>query len=141
MTPSDINLVKDSFRKIVPIADQAAALFYARLFELDPALRPMFRGDMREQGRKLMAMIATAVAALERLDEIVPAIRQLGARHVAYGVQEEHYATVGAALLWTLEKGLGPEFTPAVKSAWTTTYSLLANVMIDASRNGQSAAA
>jgi len=141
MTPSDINLVKDSFRKIVPIADQAAALFYARLFELDPALRPMFRGDMREQGRKLMAMIATAVAALERLDEIVPAVRQLGARHVTYGVHEEHYATVGAALLWTLEKGLGSEFPPAVKSAWTTTYSLLANVMIDASRNGQSAAA
>lgn len=141
MTPSDINLVKDSFRKIVPIADQAAALFYARLFELDPSLRPMFRGDMREQGRKLMAMIATAVAALERLDEIVPAVRQLGARHVAYGVQEEHYATVGAALLWTLEKGLGPEFTPAVRAAWTTTYTLLANTMIDASRSGQPAAA
>lgn len=141
MTPSDITLVKDSFRKIVPIADQAAALFYARLFELDPSLRPMFRGDMREQGRKLMAMIATAVAALERLDDIVPAVRQLGVRHVAYGVQEDHYATVGAALLWTLEKGLGSEFTPAVRSAWTTTYTLLANTMIDASRNGQPVAA
>lgn len=141
MTPSDITLVKDSFRKIVPIADQAAALFYARLFELDPALRPLFRGDMHEQGRKLMTMIATAVAALERLDTIVPAVRQLGARHVGYGIREEHYATVGAALLWTLEKGLGPEFTPAVKSAWTTTYTLLANTMIDASRSAQAAAA
>jgi len=141
MTPADITLVKDSFRKIVPIADQAAALFYARLFELDPSLRLLFRGDMREQGRKLMAMIATAVAALERLDQIVPAVRALGARHVGYGVREEHYATVGAALLWTLEKGLGADFTPAVKSAWTTTYTLLANTMIDAARSGQPAAA
>lgn len=141
MTPSDITLVKDSFRKIVPIADQAASLFYARLFELDPSLRALFRGDMHEQGRKLMAMIATAVAALERLDTIVPAVRQLGARHAGYGVTEDHYATVGAALLWTLEKGLGADFTPAVKSAWVATYTLLANTMIDASRSAQTAAA
>jgi nitric oxide dioxygenase len=141
MAPSDITLVKDSFRKIVPIADQAAALFYARLFELDPSLRPMFRGDMHEQGRKLMAMIATAVAALERLDTIVPAVRQLGARHAGYGIREEHYATVGAALLWTLEKGLGSDFTSPVKSAWTTTYTLLANTMIEAARTPQPAAA
>jgi hemoglobin-like flavoprotein len=141
MTPSDITLVKNSFRQVVPIADQAAALFYARLFELDPSLRPLFRGDMQEQGRKLMAMIATAVAALERLDTIVPAVRQLGARHAGYGVQEDHYATVGTALLWTLEKGLGSDFTPAVKSAWTTTYTLLANTMIDAARSAQPTAA
>ncbi|MCX6954744.1 MAG: globin family protein [Verrucomicrobia bacterium] len=141
MTPSDITLVKDSFRKIVPIADQAASLFYARLFELDPSLRALFRGDMHEQGRKLMAMIATAVGALERLDTIVPAVRQLGARHAGYGVTEDHYATVGAALLWTLEKGLGADFTPAVKAAWTATYTLLANTMIDAARSAQTAAA
>src|SRR4051812_25668595 len=104
MNSADIQLVKDSFRKIVPIADQAAALFYARLFELNPQLRAMFRGDMSEQGRKLMSMIAMAVASLERLDEIVPTIQALGARHVGYGVEEEDYATVGAALLWTLEK-------------------------------------
>jgi hemoglobin-like flavoprotein len=140
MSPAEITLVKDSFRKIVPIADQAAALFYARLFELDPSLRPLFRGDMHEQGRKLMTMIATAVAALERIDAIVPAVRQLGARHVGYGVREEHYATVGEALLWTLEKGLGPEFTPAVKAAWTSTYTLLANTMIDAQRAAHAAA-
>ncbi len=132
MTPTEIFLVKDSFRKVVPIADQAAALFYARLFELDPELRHMFRGDMLEQGRKLMAMIATAVAALERVDAIVPAVRALGMRHASYGVSEEHYATVGAALLWTLERGLGAEFTPAVRDAWTSTYSLLANTMIEA---------
>ena len=140
MTPIDITLVKDSFRKIVPIADQAAALFYARLFELDPNLRPLFGGDMAEQGRKLMTMIATAVASLERLDTIVPAVRALGVRHAGYGVEEEHYATVGAALLWTLEKGLGPEFTSAVRDAWTTTYSLLANTMIEAQREAQAAA-
>lgn len=134
MTLSDITLVKDSFRKVVPIADQAAALFYARLFELDPALRHLFGGDMIEQGRKLMTMIATAVASLERLDTILPAVRQLGARHAGYGVDEEHYATVGAALLWTLEKGLGADFTPAVRDAWTSTYSLLANTMIEAQR-------
>jgi hemoglobin-like flavoprotein len=134
MTPTEITLVKDSFRKLLPIAEQAAALFYARLFELDPSLRPMFRGDLHEQGRKLMTMIATAVASLERLDQIVPAVRALGARHAGYGIAEAHYATVGAALLWTLERGLGPEFTPAVRDAWATTYSLLANTMIEAQR-------
>jgi hemoglobin-like flavoprotein len=139
VTPTEINLVKDSFRRVLPIADQAAALFYARLFELDPSLRPLFRGDMAEQGRKLMTMIATAVQALERLDTIVPVVRQLGARHAGYGVKEEHYATVGAALLWTLEKGLGPEFTPAVRNAWTSVYSLLANTMMDAARHAHAA--
>lgn len=134
MTPSQVTLVKDSFRKVLPIADQAAALFYARLFELDPSLRPLFRGDMTEQGRKLMTMIATAVAALERLDTIVPAVRALGARHAGYGVKPEHYGTVGNALLWTLEKGLGPEFTPAVRDAWTSVYTLLANTMMEAAR-------
>ncbi len=140
MTSAEIHLVKDSFRQIVPIADQAAALFYARLFELDPALRHLFRGDMREQGRKLMTMIAVAVQSLERIDTLVPAVRQLGARHAGYGVTEDHYATVGAALLWTLEKGLGPAFTPAVRDAWTSTYSLLANTMIEAQREAALAA-
>lgn len=140
MSPSEVQLVKASFLKVVPIADQAAALFYARLFELDPGLRLLFRGDMQEQGRKLMSMVATAVASLERLEAIVPAVRALGMRHTAYGVTEEHYATVGAALLWTLEKGLGPEFSPAVREAWTSTYSLLANTMIEAQREAALAA-
>lgn len=141
MNPAEIALVKNSFRQIVPIADQAAALFYARLFELDPSLRRLFRGDMTEQGRKLMAMIAAAVAALEKLDTLVPAVRALGARHGGYGVTEDHYATVGAALLWTLEKGLGPEFTPEVRAAWVSVYSLLANTMIEAQRAAAPAAA
>lgn len=141
MSPVEITLVKDSFRKVVPIADQAAALFYARLFELDPALRPLFRGDMNEQGKKLMTMIATAVASLERIDTLVPVVRELGVRHAGYRVKEEHYATVGAALLWTLEKGLGPDFTPAVRAAWTTTYTLLANTMMEAARHARAVAA
>lgn len=134
MTSSEITLVKDSFRLVVPIADQAAALFYARLFELDPSLRPMFRGDLHEQGRKLMTMLAAAVAALERPEALLPTVRQLGARHAGYGVQEKHYVTVGAALLWTLEKGLGAGFTTEVRAAWTKLYTLIANTMIDASR-------
>jgi nitric oxide dioxygenase len=140
MTPTEITLVKESFRKVLPIADQAAALFYARLFELDPSLRPLFRGDLPEQGRKLMTMIATAVASLERLERIVPAVRALGARHSGYGVAEEHYATVGTALLWTLEKGLGSEFTPTVRDAWASTYALLATTMIEAQREAAVAA-
>jgi nitric oxide dioxygenase len=134
MTSTDVALVQNSFRKLVPIADQAAALFYARLFELDPELRPLFRGNLHEQGRKLMSMIAAAVSALNQPDTILPIVRNLGARHAGYGVKEEHYATVGAALLWTLEKGLGPEFTAAVRQAWTETYALLANTMIEAQR-------
>jgi hemoglobin-like flavoprotein len=141
MNASDITLVKDSFRKVAPIADQAAALFYARLFELDPSLRPLFEGDMVAQGRKLMTMLATAVAALEQVDRLLPVLRQLGARHAGYGVQEEHYATVGTALLWTLEKGLGADFTPEVREAWTKTYVLIANTMIDAARTARTVAA
>lgn len=135
MTSTDINLVKDSFRQLLPIADQAAALFYARLFELEPDLRPMFRGEMSEQAVNFMTIIATAVASLDRFEALMPTLRALGARHAIYHVQEEHYATVGAALLWTLEKGLGPDFTPAVREAWTSAYSLLANTMMDAQRD------
>jgi hemoglobin-like flavoprotein len=135
MSPSEVLLVRDSFRKVVPIADKAAALFYARLFELDPTLRRLFHGDMREQGEKLMAMIAQAVASLDDLDTLLPIVRALGARHAGYGALDHHYTTVGSALLWTLEKGLGAEFTPAVRNAWTTTYALLANTMIAAQRS------
>lgn len=129
MTPEQAILVKSSWQKVTPIADQAAQLFYGRLFELDPDLRSLFRGDMAEQGRKLMRMISTAVAALDRLEAVVPAVQQLGVRHVGYGVKDEHYDTVGAALLWTLEQGLGDAFTPAVKDAWATVYSVLAGTM------------
>jgi hemoglobin-like flavoprotein len=137
MSPTQIILVKDSYRKIVPIADKAAALFYARLFELDPSLRPLFRGDIVEQGRKLMAMIGMAVGMLHRLDLILPQVREMGVRHAKYGVADTHYGTVGEALLWALEKGLGPDFTPEVRDAWISTYTLLATTMITAAQQEQ----
>lgn len=129
MTPQEIVLVKTSFRKIVPIADQAAALFYARLFELDPSLRELFHGDMSSQGRKLMQMIGLAVNGLDRLDSLAPSIRQLGMRHAGYQVRDEHYDTVGEALLWTLGKGLGADFTNEMQAAWAGVYWLLAETM------------
>lgn len=132
MTPQQIEMVQTSFNKVAPIAEQAADLFYNRLFELDPALKPLFKGDIKEQGRKLMSMIGIAVNGLTNLDALVPAVQDLGKRHVGYGVQDEHYDTVGTALLWTLEQGLGDDFTPDVKEAWTQTYVTLATVMKEA---------
>jgi hemoglobin-like flavoprotein len=132
MKPETISAVQGTFAKVEPIADKAAVLFYGRLFELDPSLKPMFKGNMDEQGAKLMRMLGIAVRGLTNLDSIVPAVQNLGVRHVAYGVKDEHYATVGAALLWTLEQGLGDDFTPEVKQAWTDVYTLLAQVMQDA---------
>ena len=129
MNPQEIDLVQQSWKKVVPIADQAAALFYDRLFELDPALKPLFRSDIKSQGRKLTSMINTAVVNLGSLGSIVPAVQDLGRRHVRYGVEPAHYATVGSALLWTLEKGLGDSFTPATREAWTKAYTTLAGVM------------
>ncbi|MGB1090691.1 MAG: globin family protein [Oceanobacter sp.] len=132
MTPEQIALVQGTFEKVEPIADKAAELFYGKLFELDPSLKPMFKGDIKEQGTKLMTMIGVAVRGLNNLDAIVPAVQNLGVRHVDYGVKDEHYDTVAAALLWTLEQGLGDAFTAEVKEAWTETYVTLATVMKDA---------
>ncbi len=129
MTPQQIELVQTSFKKVVPIAGTAADLFYNRLFEIAPEVRPMFPQDMKEQKVKLMAMLGTAVSNLHKLDEILPAVKALGQRHKGYGVTAAHYAPVGTALLWTLEQGLGPEFTPEVKAAWTETNTALAGVM------------
>lgn len=136
MTPAEITLVKESFRKVLPIADQAAALFYTRLFELDPTLRALFHGDMVEQGRKLMHMLGMAVAGLDRLDQLVPAVRQLGLRHAGYQVRDEHYETVGEALLWTLGRGLGAAFTAETQAAWAKTYWTLAETMKAGARDG-----
>jgi hemoglobin-like flavoprotein len=129
MTPDAQRLVRESFAKVTPIAPAAAAMFYDRLFVLDPALRPLFKGDMAEQGRKLMSMIGVAVANLSKLDVIVPAVRDLGRRHAGYGVQQAHYDTVATALVWTLEQGLGDDFTPATRQAWVEAYTILAGVM------------
>jgi hemoglobin-like flavoprotein len=133
MTSHDKALVQSSWRKVVPIADTAAELFYGRLFETAPQVRALFHGDMKEQGRKLMQMLALAVNCLDRLDDLAPALRSLGSRHVAYGVRDADYDPVGAALLWTLAQGLGEEFTPEVKDAWARTYATLAGAMKEAS--------
>jgi len=129
MTPEQAVLVKNSWALVTPIADKAAELFYGKLFEMDPELKSLFKGDMTEQGRKLMAMINTAVNGLDKLEAIVPAVEKLGERHVDYGVKDKDYDTVGGALLWTLEAGLGDAFTPEVKEAWTVVYTVLANTM------------
>jgi hemoglobin-like flavoprotein len=132
MTPEQKVLVQSTFAKVAPIADTAAAIFYARLFEIDPSLRPLFTTDIADQGRKLMQTLAVAVTGLDRLDELVPAVRQLGVRHARYGVKDHHYDTVAEALLWTLERGLGSDFTPDVKNAWTAVYGVLASTMKEA---------
>ena len=141
MTPDQIRLVQVSFSKVAPIAETAADLFYGRLFEIAPETREMFTGDMKEQGRKLMKMLATVVAGLGRPDDIVPAAQALGRRHVDYGVRTADYAPVGAALIWTLGKGLGDDFTPDVNEAWMATYELLAGVMIAAAADASPVAA
>jgi hemoglobin-like flavoprotein len=132
MTPQKIALVQKSWKQVMPISDTAAGLFYKELFRLDPSLQPLFRGDMKEQGRKLIGMISVAVQGLSRLESIVPAVQDLGRRHARYGVKPQHYDTVATALLWTLGKGLGDAFTPDVKAAWTETYGVLAKTMKDA---------
>ncbi|HSO45248.1 MAG TPA: globin family protein [Rhodoferax sp.] len=129
MTPEKILLVRSSWQQVLPIKDTAAELFYGRLFELDPSLRPLFKGDMVEQGRKLMMIINTAVNSLDNLGPILGAVEDMGRRHVGYGVTEAHYDTVGSALIWTLGKGLGEQFTPAVREAWVETYTTLASAM------------
>ena len=134
MNSRQIELVQSSWQKVVPVADDAAQLFYVRLFALDPSLRELFRGDMREQGKKLMSMIDFAVKALARLDSLLPGLRMLGERHGRYGVRDEHYDTVAEALLWTLQKGLGEAFTPEVKEAWVAAYGVLSSTMKDAAK-------
>jgi len=129
MTTNTVSLVRNSWDKVKPISDQAAGLFYGRLFEIYPEVKPLFKGDMQQQGRKLMAMINTAVNALDNLEPVIPAIKDMGARHAGYGVSDEDYDKVADALLWTLDKGLGDEFTPEVKDAWVTVYTTLADTM------------
>jgi hemoglobin-like flavoprotein len=140
LTAAQKTLVQTSFATIVPIADDAAALFYQRLFELDPSLQAMFRGSMIEQRKKLMQMLTAAVKGLDRLEQLVPVVQDLGRRHATYGVAEAHYDTVGAALLWTLEMGLGAAFTAETREAWTAVYGLLATTMKDAAREALAAA-
>lgn len=132
MTPQQIAILKSSWAKVVPIKDTAAELFYGKLFELDPAVKPLFKGDMKEQGRKLMAAINTVVNGVDNLGPMIPVLQDMGKRHVAYGVTDAHYDTVGAALIWTLGQGLGEAFTPEVKDTWVGAYTTIAGVMKEA---------
>ena len=132
MTPEQVKLVQESFKKVEPIAPQAADIFYSRLFEIAPEVRPMFPDEMSSQKDKLMSMLGTAVNNLHQVDVIIPAVQELGRKHVDYGVKDDHYQPVGEALIYTLEKGLGDDFTPQVKEAWLATYTTLQNVMTEA---------
>lgn len=137
MTPRQIDLVQESWDKIAPIADTAARLFYRRLFEIAPEVRPLFKTSMSEQGDKLLKTLAIAVGGLKQLDTIAPAVEELGRRHTQYGAEPPHYDAVGDALLWALEQGLGADFTEEVREAWSEAYLLLAGVMINAGVAGE----
>jgi hemoglobin-like flavoprotein len=130
MTPDHVRLVQESFAKVTPISETAAVLFYDRLFEVAPKVKAMFPADMTEQRRKLMATLAVVVGGLGNLESVLPAASALAKRHVSYGAKAEHYPVVGAALLWTLEKGLGDGWTPDVAEAWTAAYGTLSGFMI-----------
>lgn len=132
MTPAQVALVQQTWRKVIPVRDLAAQLFYGKLFSLEPGLKALFRGDLAEQGRNLNAMISVAVSGLDRPERLLPALGQLGRRHASYGVEPRHYALVATALLWTLEKCLGEAFTPEARTAWGAAYALIAGAMQDA---------
>src|SRR6266852_3141336 len=130
MTPEQIKLVQESFAKVAPISETAAALFYDRLFEIAPSVKALFPADMTEQRKKLMATLAVVVNGLGNLESILPAASALATRHVSYGAKREHYPVVCAALLWTLEEGLGDGWTPELADAWTAAYGMLSGFMI-----------
>ena len=129
MTPAQIDALRSSWARVEPIGEQAAKLFYARLFELDPSLRMLFRGDRAAQGRKLLAALRATVAAVDRFDDLRPVLADLGARHQGYGVRAEHYDTVRAALLWTLQRGLEPHYRAETDAAWRAAYAAVAQAM------------
>ena len=141
ITPENIDTIRRSWSLVTPIADEAAALFYDRLFEIDPTVIPLFKAtDMAAQRRKLMDVIGTVVRSLEEIETLIPTVEALGRRLVGYGVEDRHYDSVGAALLWTLEQGLGDQWSATTASAWRDAYGLLAGVMRDsANRVGEAA--
>ncbi len=140
LTQNDTHLIRESWADVVPIADTAATLFYDRLFEIAPEVKPLFPGDMAEQGRKLMKTLIIVVNGLDKLPTILPAASVLAKRHVTYGVKPSHYTPVGAALLWALQRGLGSDWTPELEGAWSAAYTTLANFMIGEAYGRQAAA-
>ena len=139
MTPQQIALVQSSWQQVLPIRSTAADLFYARLFEVAPEVRTLFRRDVHAQGAMLMAMLDAVVAGLSRLGDLLPTAQALARRHVSYGVRPAHYDSVGVALLWTLEQGLGPAFSADLRTAWTSAYQLLSDAMKQAAYGAESA--
>jgi nitric oxide dioxygenase len=131
MTPGQIDLIQASFEKVAPHAELAATMFYGRLFEIAPAVKPLFKGDIKEQGRKLMATLGVVVGSLNNLDAIVPVAKSLALKHVGYGVKADDYQPVGAALIWTLREALGEGFNDDTRGAWLAAYTILSQVMID----------
>jgi hemoglobin-like flavoprotein len=129
MTTNQITIIRSTFRSVARSSDIAAQLFYQRLFELDPSLRPLFRSNLDEQGAKLMQMLGAAVGLLDKPGSLIPVLENLGRRHTGYGVRDEHYDTVGKALLDTLDNALGSEFTPEAREAWTALYTVVATTM------------
>jgi len=134
VTAKQVELVQDSFALVLPITAHAATGFYARLFALAPETRALFRQDMDEQGRKLFQTLAAVVDSLHQVDRILPVAHALAIRHVGYGVREDHYATVGTALVGTLRDALGHRFDPDTEAAWVAAYALLAEHMVAAAR-------
>ncbi|ATC66065.1 hemin receptor [Nibricoccus aquaticus] len=132
MTSEEIALIRSTFAAAAKQPDATAALFYAKLFTLDPSLRGLFHGDMRAMGEKFISMLAMVAANLSHLDRLLPTVRQLGERHAGYRVQDAHYVTVGAALLAALAENLGPAWSPAAHTAWSKAYDLLSSTMIEA---------
>lgn len=137
MSPNEIELIRKSFAKVAPISDAAAAIFYEKLFAYDPSVRPMFKGDMSEQGKKLISVLATVVQNLDRLETIEGAVKDLAVRHAGYGVVPKHYDTVGRALIDTLQAGLGDAFTPEVRGAWLGCYAAISAKMIAAASSAK----
>jgi hemoglobin-like flavoprotein len=135
LTAKEARLVRETFEHAARNPAETSARFYRQLFTLDPSLRSLFHGDMREQGRKLMGTLAFIVDSIDRLEQLLPTVRELGVRHAGYHVEEHHYATVEEALLWSLAQSAGPAFTPAARAAWSKAYDVLAETMIGAARD------
>ncbi len=129
MTPDQTDIIRSSFADVLQQRDAAGRLFYERLFTIAPDLRPLFKGDIDAQARKLMDVLAVAVSALRDMPVLTKTLQELGRRHRGYGAQPHHYAKVGEALLWTLEKGLGPAFDGATRAAWTDLYGVVSSIM------------
>ncbi|WP_186398115.1 globin family protein [Stappia sp. P2PMeth1] len=134
MTEDEIRKIQASFASLQSNADELGLMFYERLFTTHPELRDLFPRDITPQARKLVQMLALMVNGLNRLEALLPAVKELARRHVDYGVKDEHYAAVGETLLWTLAQGLGPAFTDDLRSAWSTAFSMLSGVMIAVGR-------